>query len=447
MGLMAIVAALVIGIVFLNFLASRAPDDSATPPPAVPVVPAKLGTLDDLKLDATPTDERPGWLPQEVIGVLGTHKWRHWAPVKGLAFNKDGTELVSFGYDERLRFCDAKTGIERLQIPTSSSTPFPLVRDVVYSPDSKYVATLVGSGLTIYWAETGRERAAADLVQGATAVAYSGDSKILAVAAGADVNLFTADGSRRIGGLKHSAAVTALAFKPLTNPAGYFCWCRLIPKRRVREIKLWDLSKEPVPAQPKVAFPVEPHTTRTLLFSADGSFLVTAATMQVANKWPLFVWDVKAKKEKAKLTEGHTGAIWSTALSSDGQTLISGSWDGTVRIWNLKSLREQFNLQDMAGQVFAVALTPDDKTLAVGGHDNGYRDMTFRGGGRFPCMTWPAARKRKRASRRTRAGSGPRQFRMTGRCSPWPSRTNRSSWWKRPSCGIELYSRAIRLPR
>jgi serine/threonine-protein kinase len=375
MAFIAIAAAVLLVVVFLNFLAGDKQVDTPTTP--VSNVPARATNLDDLKLDATPAEERLPWLREEVVGVLGTHKWRHWAPVKGLAFKKDGSELASFGDDEMLRFCNARTGAERLQIPTSSPSPTQLIRDLTYSPDGKYLTAAVNGAITVYWVETGREKTIYPLP--GAAAAYSGDSRILAVASGANVNLYGPDGSNQLGTLKHAGVVSALAFQPRTNLLATIT----VPEAKKAgpaEIKIWDLTKEPIPAQPKLAFPVAPHHTRTLLVATDGSFLVTAAGEAVAGKWPVYVWDIKTKKEKAHIAEAHKNRIWTAALTAKGDKLITGSFDGSVCIWDMTTLREPLRLDDVGGPVYSVALSPDDKTLAVGGIDQGFRDPTFHGG-------------------------------------------------------------------
>jgi WD40 repeat protein len=44
------------------------------------------------------------------------------------------------------------------------------------------------------------------------------------------------------------------------------------------------------------------------------------------------VWDVSTGR-KLRTLNGHKGSVNSVAFSPDGQTLASGSRDGTIKIW------------------------------------------------------------------------------------------------------------------
>ncbi len=52
--------------------------------------------------------------------------------------------------------------------------------------------------------------------------------------------------------------------------------------------------------------------------------------------WPHLtrLWRVADGTLLATLT-GHTDQVTSVAFAPDGQTLASGSWDGTVRLWGV----------------------------------------------------------------------------------------------------------------
>src|SRR5262249_885123 len=66
---------------------------------------------------------------------------------------------------------------------------------------------------------------------------------------------------------------------------------------------------------------------------------------------------------------GHSGEVTSLAFSADGSLLASGSFDGTVRLWDPAAGRERSVLRGHADCVWAVAFAPDGGRLASGGQD------------------------------------------------------------------------------
>src|SRR6202042_649390 len=51
----------------------------------------------------------------------------------------------------------------------------------------------------------------------------------------------------------------------------------------------------------------------------------------------LHVWDVATGDMIAEPFQGHTNAVRSVAFSPNGQQIVSGSFDQTVRVWDMKT--------------------------------------------------------------------------------------------------------------
>jgi eukaryotic-like serine/threonine-protein kinase len=68
---------------------------------------------------------------------------------------------------------------------------------------------------------------------------------------------------------------------------------------------------------------------------------------------------------------GHSNVVTSVAVSPDGRTLISGSQDDTVSLWDLASRQRIATLPRFGGHTHSVAFSPDGTMFAVGSMDDG----------------------------------------------------------------------------
>jgi WD40 repeat protein/transcriptional regulator with XRE-family HTH domain len=66
--------------------------------------------------------------------------------------------------------------------------------------------------------------------------------------------------------------------------------------------------------------------------------------------------------------QAHTAAVQALAFSPDEQALATGSWDGTIKLWNLESGALLW-LGQHTGSIHRLVFTPDGRTLASGGDD------------------------------------------------------------------------------
>jgi len=85
-----------------------------------------------------------------------------------------------------------------------------------------------------------------------------------------------------------------------------------------------------------------------------------------------------------KTIRGHSKAVFSVAYSPDGQRLVSGSFDGTAKIWDLASGRELVTLKGHSAEIRSVAYSPDGRRIVTGSYDHTAR-VWDAGSGRELC--------------------------------------------------------------
>jgi WD40 repeat protein len=89
------------------------------------------------------------------------------------------------------------------------------------------------------------------------------------------------------------------------------------------------------------------------------------------------LWDRKLER--------HTDWVRDVAFSPDGATIVSGSWDKTVRVWNVRTGVCEETLQG-DDRVDYVAVSPDGATIMSGSFENTVRFWDLRTG--RPLMQW-----------------------------------------------------------
>jgi len=72
------------------------------------------------------------------------------------------------------------------------------------------------------------------------------------------------------------------------------------------------------------------ETVRSLTFSSDGTSLVSGS-----DDWTVKLWDVQTGG--VVKTFGHTGIVWSVSISADCTRIASGSGDNTIHLWDIQT--------------------------------------------------------------------------------------------------------------
>lgn len=154
-----------------------------------------------------------------------------------------------------------------------------------------------------------------------------------------------------IARMRHGDVVNAVVYSPDGN--------RLATASKDATVKVWDLgngreiktyrgSKDPV---------------RALAWSKDGKWIASTAGNEI------HIWDPDTGKLKTSL-KGHEKPVSAVAFHPDGTVLASGSDDTSVRLWDLGTGMETFNLnadgdKKSKSQIYSVTFSPNGKLVAA----------------------------------------------------------------------------------
>ncbi len=97
----------------------------------------------------------------------------------------------------------------------------------------------------------------------------------------------------------------------------------------------------------------------SMAFSPDGDHLAAGID------WSFTIYQLKSG-QAVRTVRGHKGQVAAVAFSPDRRTLATGSWDETVRLWDLGTGLQKACFNWKIGKITALAYSPDGTRLAAG---------------------------------------------------------------------------------
>ncbi len=325
----------------------------------------------------------------------------HRGAVTSVLFSKDGNQLYSGSADRTVKVWDVSARQSTNILRHSDWTD-----QVDFSPDGKLLAVAdFTHRKAVVWTLRDRNSngVVGDFSEPCRGVKFSPDGKLLATFDGGRIgnvqlwggsprtNMFTfrqvaggggfsfhpfkpllalAAGDVRFRDLRNGGSLKLLADAPTNgvrsvvfSPDGK--WIAFGSKNG--QVSIWDF----ITGHLSHSFSNHSKAVNLLCFSHDGLWLASGGgdnrvvlyDVRQGVPWPL---------------EGHNENVFGIAFAPGDKTLVSTSWDGTIRFWSLANHQVALTLTQGGGPVNGVTFSPDGNLMATGGSDGTVR-------------LWPAA--------------------------------------------------------
>ncbi len=108
-----------------------------------------------------------------------------------------------------------------------------------------------------------------------------------------------------------------------------------------------------------------------LVITPDSKTVVGGSSIsldETNTKHIIAIWDLQSGK-RLRTLEGHSNKVNSVALTADGNTIVSGSADRTVKVWDFHSGDLLCTLEGHSDEVNSVAVTRDSKNIVSSSND------------------------------------------------------------------------------
>lgn len=235
------------------------------------------------------------------------------------------------------------------------------VRCIAHLPSKRRIITCSDDGSIRLWnlesgAQIGRDWREAGDEESVSTIALSPDGKTIAAG--------SSDGTVRLWDVEMGKAVAKLAGHTLN--VWTICWSadgeHVVSGSLDGTARVWDVGSGKL--VPKQLIKSGHECVQAVIYSPDITKIATGGYNEDAIK----IWN--SKTGELLTTIKHDDSVFSLAWTSDQKKLVSGSSDGSIRIFDTTTWKEIAILEPRhQNTVYAISLFPNDRLLASASWD------------------------------------------------------------------------------
>jgi WD40 repeat protein len=335
---------------------------------------------------------------------------QHQNRILSAKFSTDGKQIVTASWDKTAKVWDVETGEMLASLPHSS-----FVKSAEFSPDGKQIVTASHDKTVKLWnVETGIVSSVphGDRVTSArftnkeskrrrmVTASYDKTAKVVDMETGKITELphedkvrsaeFSPDGARVVTSSGKTARIWDLETTPVIPTVlpikhSDTCWTaefspdgtQVVTSSRDRTAKVLDLKTG------RIISLEHQDQVNTAKFSPDGKQIVTTTGDVISPDGRAYVWDVKkiwdeknwniktvweVDSKEAIATVPHQGGVISAEFSPNGKRIVTASFDGTAKVYNLET-KETATIQHLA-LVVSAKFSSDGKRIVTASDDS-----------------------------------------------------------------------------
>lgn len=300
--------------------------------------------------------------------TLGSHT----ATVLSVAAGTTSPLVASGSYDNTVKLWNRNNSEDVRSLPHEGR-----VNDLVFTTDTQRLITGSGSGNISLW-----DVPSGDLITTLsgnsgriTSVGLSLDDTVLAVGSedGAIKTWILEPGDEVASPNTLEAIgpkVNAIAFHPIDPNL-------LFSGDQEGVVRVWDLARQ------ENILTLEDNVDRLVSLSVNNNGYVAGGSYDATIR----IWNVESGK-LTHLLKGHDFVVSDVAFSPDGKLLASASYDESIKIWDWQRSEVLCTLNGHSGFVYDIAFSDVGNTLVSGGYDGTVRTWDLAEIADGECLTY-----------------------------------------------------------